>query len=52
MMCMASLGNLTGQWTLNQKKDEGNNKIDYKFRCPAAVLQNCTGDPEKDCNYK
>lgn len=53
-MCMSSLGNLTGKWTMNQK--DGNNKIEYKFKCPAAVLQNCTGstqdDIERDCNYK
>lgn len=48
--CIANPGALTGQWTYNE---EGvSSKIDFNYKCPAMVLQNCTGDTERDCNYK
>lgn len=51
-MCMASTGNITGKLTMKQNEKEGKNKIEFTYRCPAEVLQNCTGDPERDCNYR
>ena len=50
-MCMTKPASITGKWTLN-KKDDDKTKIDFNFKCPANVLQNCTSDPEKECDYK
>lgn len=50
-MCMDDPGMITGQWTI-KKKDDDKTKIDFNFKCPANVLQNCTNDAEKECTYK
>lgn len=47
-MCMSSLGAVTGSW--NHTEDDG--KINYKYKCPVAVLNNCTTDAETDCEYR
>lgn len=49
-MCMEKPDGITGKWSLKEK--DGDDKIDYDFKCPASVLQNCTNDAEKECEFK
>lgn len=49
-MCMIDPKAITGLWTL--KGNTALQKVDFNFKCPTNAIQNCTGDFEKECDFR